>query len=57
MLDSEILDAFLKRLLDHYTATELVDRLDLTTEDIVDAFYELIMENSRDLTEDMDYGA
>lgn len=40
MLDSERTDEFIKYILDRYTATELVELLDLTTEQIVGAFFE-----------------
>lgn len=52
-LDHQLTDDFLKQLIDHYTAPELVDVLDLTTEDIIDAFFDTILEASKLLRQDM----
>jgi hypothetical protein len=44
MQDVETIDLFLKRIIDKYTAEELCEMLGLTTEQIVDAFYEQVLE-------------
>lgn len=49
-------DEFLKALMDRYETTELVELLGLSTEDIIDAFYERIMENEEALWEELQYG-
>ena len=36
MLDGELLDEFKQRIVDRYTAAELVDLLDISIEDIVE---------------------
>jgi len=36
MLDGELLDEFKQRIVDRYTAAELVDLLDISVEDIVE---------------------
>lgn len=44
--DLELIEQFRLRLVDRYTATELVDLLDITIEEILEAFEEKWRENA-----------
>lgn len=44
--DLELIEQFRLRLVDRYTATELVDLLDITIEEILEAFEEKWQENA-----------
>jgi hypothetical protein len=52
MIDRELQEEYRKRLIDRYTAAELVEILNLTPEDILDAFEEEWM-NSEELLEEI----
>lgn len=45
----ELVEELMNRLEDHYTAEELVDKLQLTTREIIEAFYDMILEKEWDL--------
>ncbi len=49
-------DEFVKALLDKYTAAELVELIDIDTELVIDAFWELIWANYEELLEQLNYG-
>lgn len=51
MRDEETIDEFIKNVLDRYTAEELVEALGLSTRDVIDAFYDAIIERGYELLE------
>ena len=44
MIDRDLLEEFKQRLKDRYTATELCELLELTEDDLLDAFEEKVLE-------------
>lgn len=49
MRDDNAVDEFIKNILERYNAAELVDLLDLSTSDVVDAFLERILDAGPEL--------
>lgn len=49
MLDPDLVDELMERVKDKYTAPELVDDLDLDIEDIINAFWDTIIERRKRL--------
>lgn len=49
-------DAFIKALLDKFDGFELVELLGLSTKQVVDAFYDIILENQSELEDELKYG-
>ena len=43
MLDREMIEELMARLADRYTASELVDLLDISVEDIIEEYIHLIL--------------
>lgn len=44
--DIDLVDEYLARIRDKYTAYELVEELDLEVDDIIEAFYDLLLERN-----------
>lgn len=50
------MDEFIKQLSDYFTSSELIELLDVTTEDVVWAFLEKVEDVREDLEEIIHYG-
>ena len=49
-------DAFIKALIDKFEGPELVELLGLTTKQIVDAFFDKVLEAQEELEDELKYG-
>ncbi len=53
MLDDDILQEAKDRLCDRYTAAELVELLDLSTETFLDSFWDLLLQSCPEVLEEV----
>lgn len=57
MQEFEDLETFIDQVLDRLEPTELVDLLGVSTEDVLDAFYERVLDQSRTIREFLNHGS